>query len=178
MCADPVTLTLIATAVSAVGSAASTVTAMQQSTYQARVADRNAKMEDAAARDAIERGKLEDQRYQRQMSQQQGAQRAALAANGVDVNFGNAAAVREDLARAGQEDSQTIRENAMREARGFELSAANYRAQAAGARQARTGQAISGAFDFGSTVLGGVQQYKRVQWNQRNPTSNRRNPWG
>lgn len=167
MCADPVTLTLIATAVSAVGSAASTVSAMQQSTYQARVADRNARMEDAAARDAIERGRIEDQRYQRQLSQQQGAQRAALAANGVDINFGNAAAVREDLARAGQEDSQTIRENAMREARGFELSAANYRAQAAGARQARTGQMIGGITDFGSTVLGGVQQYKRTKFGQR-----------
>lgn len=163
MCLPAAPLALVATAVAAAGSAASTISAMQQSTYQARVADRNAKMEDAAARDAIERGKIEDQRYQRQLSQQQGAQRAALAANGVDVNFGNAAAVREDLARAGQEDSQTIRENAMREARGFELSAANYRASAAGARQARTGQAISGAFDFGSTVLGGAMQYKKIK---------------
>lgn len=168
MCLPAAPLALASAALSAVGTGVSTIAAMQQQTYQARVADQNARLESAAARDALDRGKVEEQRYQRQLSQQMGAQRAALAANGIDIGYGNAEAIRGDLVRAGAEDTQTIRENTIREARGFEISAANTRAQAAGYRQQRTGTAITGALQIGSTVLGGVQQYRRIQWNRRN----------
>ncbi|RSY83113.1 hypothetical protein DAH66_12655 [Sphingomonas koreensis] len=174
MCLPAAPLAIAAAALSAVGTGVSTIASMQQQTYQARVADRNARMESEAARDALERGRIEDQRYQRQLSQQMGAQNAALAANGIDVGYGNAAALRGDLARTGAEDSQTIRENAVREARGFEISAANSHAQAAGYRQARTATAITGAFEFGSSILGGVQQHRKIQWNRRNGG----NPYG
>lgn len=162
MC-EPATLTLMAAGAAAVSTAVTTVTAVQQQNYQAKVATRNAGLESIAARDAIERGKVESQNYQRQASQMQGAQRAALAANGIDTTFGSAADVRVDTALFAAEDAQTIRENSMREVRGFDISAANYRAQAQASRQAATGAAIGGAFNFGSTVLGGAAQYRNVK---------------
>ncbi len=163
MC-DPVTATLIAaTAVAAVGTGVSAISANNQAKYQGKVADMNARMDNAAARDAIDRGKVESQRFQREASQMQGAQRASLAANGIDVNFGSAAAVRADTTRAIEEDAQTIRENSMREVRGFEINAANFGAQARGYRAAGKAALVKGAFDMGSTVLGGAQQYSKLK---------------
>lgn len=176
MCVDPLTLTVIATTVAAVGQGVGALNQAAQGRYQARVAEQNAKLDSEAAFDARQRGKTEAANYQRQLSQQQGAQRAALAANGIDATFGSASMVQRDLATVGQADVSTIRENAARESRGLEMSALNYRAQAAASRQAASGALIEGAFGVGSTLLGGAQQYKRIQWNQRkNPTAN---PWG
>ncbi|MBM7406923.1 MULTISPECIES: virion core protein, T7 gp14 family [Sphingomonas] len=162
MC-EPVTLAAIGAGMAALSTATATVTAVQQNKYQAKVATRNADLESAAGRDAVERGKIESQNYQRQASQMQGAQRAALAANGIDINFGSAAGVRADTAMMQAEDAQTIRENSMREVRGIEINAANYRAQVQASRQAATGAAIKGVFDFGSTVLGGASQYRTAK---------------
>ena len=161
MC-DPVTI-IAATALAAAGSAASTVSAMQQQTYQARMADRNAKLENEAARDALDSGRTEEQRYQGSVSQQQGAIRAALAANGIDIGYGSALDYQGDLAMFGQQDAATIRENSMREARGLEINASNYTAEAAAKRQARTGTLVKGVVDFGSTILGGAQQYRDIR---------------
>lgn len=163
MCLAAAPLALVASAVAAAGSAVSTFTAVQQQRYQAAIADRNAKMENEAARDALNRGEIEARRYQQEASQRMGAQRAALAANGIDTSYGNAAFVQADMARATQEDVATIRENSVRQARGFDLAAANSRAQANASRSAATGTAIAGVFDFGSTVLGGVQQHRRAK---------------
>lgn len=176
MCLPAAALAIAATAVSAIGTGVGALNSAAQSRYQARVADRNATLENQAARDAIERGQLEARNYQRQLSQQQGAQRAALAANGIDTSYGTAALVQRDLASVGAADTQTIRENAMREARGLEINAANYRASAAASRSAASAALVEGAFGVASTVLGGAQQYKKIQWNQRNPAG--RNPFG
>lgn len=159
MC-EPATLTLIAAGMAAVGTGVTAVSQYQQGQYQAKVADNNAKLENEAARDAIERGRTESQRYQRELSQKMGAQRASLAANNIDINFGSAAAVRGDTALFGQEDVATIRENSMRESKGFEIGAANYTAEGVGARIKATGALVSGAFSAGSTLLGAANQYK------------------
>lgn len=174
MCIPAGALILAGTAVSALGTAAGTMASMQQASYQARVAERNAQMESEAARDAYDRGTLERQRYQRQVSQQMGAQRAALAANGVDVGYGSAAAVQGDAAMIAAEDIATINKNTEREARGFDISAFNARTQAAAARQARSGALVQGIFGIGSTLLGGAQQYRKYQAGQKYGYSN----WG
>jgi len=163
MCADPVTLALIGTAVSAVGTGVTAIQAYSQQKYQQRVAEQNAKLEDAAARDALDRGKQQVQQQQRRLSQEMGAQRASLAPNGIDVNFGSAADFRGDTAMLGQEDSQTIRENNIREVQGFERQAGNYRSQAAASGQAATGALVGGAFGVANTLLGGAQQYKKLK---------------
>lgn len=167
MC-DPLTLTVAATAVSAIGTGASSIAAAQQARYQAEVADRNARIENDAARDALERGRIEDKKLQERTAQLMGEQNAALAANGIDIAFGSAANVRGDAAVIGQQDAATLRENSMRETRGFEINAANYRASAQASRQAASGALINGAFQIGSTILGGAMQYDKLNA-ARNP---------
>lgn len=163
MCADPVTLAIIGTAVSAIGTGVTAVQAYSQQKYQQKVAEQNAKLEDAAAVDALQRGKQAVQQQQRELSREMGAQRASMAANGIDVNFGTAASFRGDTAMLGQEDSQTLRENSIREVMGFERSAANSRAKAAAAGQAAGGALVSGAFGVANTLLGGAQQYSKLK---------------
>jgi len=174
MCADPLTLAIIGTTVAAAGSGVTAMQAYSQQKYQQKVADANAKLEDAAAADAIARGKVDRQNYMREASQAAGAQRAAMAANGIEVGFGSALTMRQDTAEAVERDAMTISANSEREAAGFDRQAGNYRAQAAASGQAASGALVSGAFGVGSTLLGGAQQYKRIQWNQQHGM----NPWG
>lgn len=162
MC-DPISLTIAATAVAAVGQGVGALSANSQANYEAKVAKQNARTEEASARDAIERGKTDSQRYQRQLSQQMGAQNAALAANGIDISYGSAADVRGDTAMFGREDVQTITENSFREAKGFEINATNYLAQAKSAKQRGKAALVKGVFDMGSTVLGGATQVSKMR---------------
>lgn len=162
MC-DPLSLTIAATAVAAVGQGVSAVSSYQQGQYAAKVAEANAEAESRRAADAYDRGRIESQKYQRAHSQEQGQQVAALAANGIDVGFGSAFNVRADLAEAGRQDVQTIDENARREAMGFDINAANFTAEAVASRRQAKGALIQGAFGVASTVLGGATQYRRIQ---------------
>src|SRR4051794_11456363 len=110
MC-DPGTigaLMIASTAVSALGQGYSALSANAQAKYESRVATQNAKLEESRAGDALQRGTTEAIRYQKQLSQTEGQQNAALAANGIDIGFGSAAAVRADTAAAGMQDTITI----------------------------------------------------------------------
>jgi hypothetical protein len=134
----------------------------QASQYNAQVAEMNATLADRAAKDAIERGATEEQRKRMEVAQLQGRQRAAMAANGVDLTFGSPLDTLVDTAVMGELDALTIRRNAAREAYDFDVQGMNYRADAtlsrmgatsalAGASAAKTGGYLSAA----GTVLGG-----------------------
>ena len=151
------------TVVSALGTGVAAMQGAAYSRYQARLAERNAPLEHEAAQDALKRGEIEAQRQYRKIGQVQGAQRAAMDANNIDPDFGSAGRLQEDTAMLGREDVATIYDNSYREARGFSVSGANFRAQAAGYRQQAKGQAIAGAFGVGSTFLGGATQYAQFR---------------
>jgi hypothetical protein len=162
MC-DPVTLTIAAVAVTAIGTGVTAYGQYSQQRYQGKVADANAKAESAAAADAISRGRMETQAYQQQVARQASQQRAAMAANGLDVTFGSAYETIGDTLDLGQQDSALMMRNAEREGMRSDLGAANQRAEARARRSAATGALVKGAFDIGSTVLGGAQQYNKIQ---------------
>jgi len=86
------------------------------------------------AADARERGEEAVTDYRTDLGQLLSRQRAVLAANGVDVTQGSAAAVRADTERIGELDVARIRENARREAVGLrqqgEMNARTLRAGA------------------------------------------------
>jgi len=166
MC-EPVTLAIAATAVAAAGTAVKTINTMKSQTYQARVADANAKMASSQAADAAERGKIEAQRVMGRNSQLLGRQRAAAAANGIEVDFGSSADVQNDTAEIGRQEVATTYQNAEREGLGYDISASNYQAKAASARAARSAALVEGAFDFGSTILGGAQQVGKIKASQK-----------
>lgn len=161
MC-DPLSLTIAATAVAALGQGVSAIGAHQQGKYEAKVAGANAKAESARAADAINRGSEESRRYQRRLAQEMGQQNAALAANGIDIGFGTAADVRGDTAMLGREDVITINENARREAMGFDINAMNFGAEQQSAKRRARGALYKGGFDIVGTVLGGAQQFGKI----------------
>jgi hypothetical protein len=162
MC-DPATLIIASTAVAAVGQGLQTMQAAKQATYQARVMDRNAQLANESVQTEQENTRTEALRRYRELGALRGQQRAALAANGVDVDFGNAGQVQADAEMIGREDVNNIYQQGFQRSRGFEIEASNYRASAQGARQQRTGAIISGVTDIGTTVLGGMQRYSGMK---------------
>jgi len=129
--------------------------AAASATYNAQVATMNAEIMDKNARDAIERGKIEEQQKRFEIAALTGRQRAAMAANGVDLSFGSPLDTIVDTAMLGELDALTIRSNAAREAYDYKVAGANNRADAAlstaNAKSSKTGGYLSA---FG-TILGG-----------------------
>ena len=154
---------MAATAMQTAGTIVSGVNQAKASKYSAKVREQNAAMDRAAARDAVERGQIEEQKQYRDNAQRQGAQRAAMAANGIDVDFGSAAIIQDDAKRIGWMDAQTVRENARREVKGYEISAFNNDAGAATDRANAKSAMWSTVFDAGGTMLGGAQQYRKLK---------------
>lgn len=142
------------------------MSANSQARYESKVAKANAGTEESRARDALQRGTSEAQSYQRRLSQEEGQQNAALAANGIDISFGSAADVRADTARFGREDTLNIYKNAQREAQGYEISSVNYLAESKAAKARAKSALIQGVFNIGSTVLGGATQVSKIKSGQ------------
>ncbi len=163
MMCDPVSLTIAATAVATVGQGYSALVANAQGRGAAAQSRANRDEANRSAADALERGNVDQVRQGRKVSQEMGAQRAALAANGIDLSFGSAADLVGDTAMYGQEDSATLAENTSREARGFQINAANFEAEARSQKKAAGAALVKGAFDIGGTILGGAQQYTKLR---------------
>lgn len=105
----------------------------------ARIQDLNAQMAEWQAADAIKRGDRAAGVSRMRTRQFKGGQRAAMAANGVDLSFGSALDILNDTDQFGEIDAETIRDNAAREAwalrqqaAGLSVDATMYRARAAG----------------------------------------------
>lgn len=97
--------------------------------YQAAVAEVNAKQSDYRAEQAGRIGAIKEDQHRAQVRQLVGSQRATLAANGVDVGSGTAAALVDETYTLGEADALTIRYNAMNEAWGFRAQATDQRQQ-------------------------------------------------
>lgn len=156
-------LALVSAGVSAVGGLATAYSMNQQAKAQAKMEGRNAVMAQDAANDAVERGEEDLKRHFYKVGQLRGAQRAALAANGVDVDFGSAADLQVDTTLLAQADATTIYENAQREADSYRISAGNYQASAATAKAKGRSALVGGAFDAGRSILGGAQQFSGLK---------------
>lgn len=131
------------------GSAQQARAMRKQGDYQKDMSDFNSDIAKIQARDAIYRGDKEAKQYLKKASTTIGSQRAALAAQGVDVSSGSALDIQEETAGQGALGALTIRNNAWREAWGYKVQAETYSKQGFLAREA----AQSGAR---STMLTGV----------------------
>ena len=124
-----------AQAISTVGSAYTQSRALkQQGKFESQIANQNAALAEIQAKDALLRGDQERQTYQLQVKKLLGSQRARLAAQGLDLGSGSALDVLQDTARAGAYDAMTIKNNAFREAMGYEIASTEYRTQGTLAR--------------------------------------------
>ncbi|CAN5143256.1 hypothetical protein BH10PSE12_BH10PSE12_16580 [soil metagenome] len=155
-------LLIASTVVSTIGAGFSALQANAQGKYQAKIADRNADMARESERSAQDATKQEAAAHYRQMAQLKGQQRVAMAAGGIDLNFGSAADLQADTQLQGNEDLNRIYESGSQRARSFDIEAANFGATAQARRQAASGALVSGVFNMGATALGGATQYAKL----------------
>ncbi len=126
MGAAVIPLVIASSVLGAVGSIQEGQAANQQANFQANIAKNNADLASRKADEAREFGKVSERKNQIAVLQLLGQQRAAAAANGVDVNVGSAADLQADTVAFGRLDDLTIRNNAEREALGFEAQGTNF----------------------------------------------------
>lgn len=156
-------MTIAATVVATAGEGIAAFQAASQAKYQARVAERNAKLENEAAFREQENTRTEALAHYRKVAALKGQQRVTAAANGVSLDFGSPADVIDDTDMLSREDVNRIYEQGFQRSRGFEINASNERAQARASRAAAKNAIVKGVFDMGSTALGGAKQYANIK---------------
>lgn len=93
---------------------------------EAQVQQNNAVIAGWQAEDSIDRGEVAASRALVKGGQVKGAQRAAMAANGIDLGVGSAQNVLNDTDYLTAVDAATLRDNAAREAWGYRMQARGY----------------------------------------------------
>jgi hypothetical protein len=159
MC-DPVSigLTVAAAAVTMGGQYVQGQAAVSQATYEGQIAKQNEALATEQAKDSIDRTRVEAQRRQREGGQLAGQQQAAMAANGIDLNFGSALDVQRDTQMITNEDVGQIYRGGFEEQRGFLINAANYRMQQQAAKSKAKGAKIATYLGMAGTALGAASQ--------------------
>ena len=144
-------------AATAAGAAAQAAAQRQAATYQAAVAQNNAKLAEANAKYTEGVGDTKVAAKQEQTSQMLGAERAGLAASGIELDSGSALRLQEDTTRLGAIDAGTIRANAARDAYGFRTQGVNFAA-------ARSQDEAAGNLDAFSSIISGASSVS-AKWN-------------
>lgn len=119
---------------SAAGSYYGAATSRASLEAQAAVARANARISEAAARQEITRGARDVSAMRTKMAGVKGAQRAAIAANGIDLRSNSALDVLTSTDYVTETDAATIEENAMRSAWGYRVQGGNAMSAAVGAQ--------------------------------------------
>jgi hypothetical protein len=103
--------------------------ARAQGDFAAAQGEANAKMAELQASEVEKKGQKDASIFRRKGRGQIGAQKAALAAQGIDIGSGTAAEQIEESGQFLEEDASRIRMNAIREAYGLKTEAINLRTQ-------------------------------------------------
>ena len=145
----------------ALGAGAGVVSAIGQASAlraQGNAAERNlreaARLERVRAEEALDIGEQEALRQSGRIRQVLGAQQAALAAQGIQVDTGSALDLQADAQRFGAADQLTIRFNAIRESFGLQSRAIALETQG-------RLEGISGRTQARQTILGAGAQFGR-----------------
>lgn len=134
----------------------------KQGDFESMLYGRNADQAERQAKDAVARGEETAYGITRGAEQLRGAQRAALAASGVDIDSGSAADVQSSDLTLSALDAKRVRLNAAREAAGYTTEAETDRMMGDFAR--RSGKTAARAIRNQSvvTLLSGVGQLANV----------------
>jgi hypothetical protein len=167
MCSLTLALTIGSTLLGAAGQVQQAQATAAADKYNAQVQEMNATLSERRARDAVERGQAEEARKRAEVSRILGQQKAAFAANGVDIGFGSPLDTIVDTATMGELDALTIRSNSYREAYDRRIDAVNQRAGASLSRMEAKNATTGGYLAAAGTVLTGAgkayQQYRTPQ---------------
>jgi hypothetical protein len=152
-----VALPLLSTGLSIAGQIQKANAEAGMANYQAQVARNNRMVAEWNAERASQQGRVDEQQQRFKTGQLIGSQRAALAAQGGDINSGSPLDIVTDTARAGEFDAQTIRNAAAHKAYGFRVQAANLGADAGRYDISSANTMAALPFGIGSSLLGGLK---------------------
>ena len=137
--------------------------------YQAAVAANNQKIANYQADIELQNGALEEQASELKTAALKGDQRAALAANGIDLGTGSASEILATTEFMGKRDALTIRDNAARRAWALREQGKGYGSEAAMDRA--TSSAIDPWASATSSLLSGAGKVS-ASWYQYNKAKN------
>lgn len=129
--------------------------------HNRRSARFNQRVSEFQADQAEQRGEEQERRHRTSVRGLIGAQRAALAAQGVDVDEGSAADVQRSSQRMAELDVATIRNNAALEAWGYQVQAADAHMQGRAAMTRGIGSAAGTLLGGGADVVSGYVHGRR-----------------
>lgn len=158
-----VPLAIAATAVTATGQIVSGIGQANQAAYAAQVAEQNRRIAADQAKDAEANTAIAAQQRYRQLAQTRGAQQAAMAANGVDINFGTATELDRDTVMIGAEDIGQIYKAGNQKVIGLDREGWNYQAEANAQRAKASGAIVNGLFSAAGTALSGASQVAKMK---------------
>lgn len=124
--------------------------------YQAAVAENARTVAEWQAKDAEKRGQIAEDARRTKTRLQIGAQRAALASMGADINDGSNLDIIGDTASVGELDALTIRSNAQRESWDRKVAAATYAGDASMARRRADSFDGSSWIGVGANLISGA----------------------
>ena len=132
--------------------------------YNAQIANNNAIIASQQRSTTLQQGDVEAQKSMRDQAQMIGAQRAQMAANGIDLTQGSAQDILASTKFLGGIDVNTIQSNAARQAWGYEVQGMNEKNAATmetwKANSINPGQI--GAIAAGQSILSSVSSYAGV----------------
>lgn len=166
MCLGIETMAIMSLAAGAIGTGVSVMGAMQQgkaaqaqAKYQAAVSENNAATARMQAADALERGKIEEQQHRTKVTRLLGEQRANIAASGFELGDMTSQDIFGDTAALGELDALNIRNNAKREAWGYEVQAGNFNADASLSRMSGRNSRTASMWQAGGDLLSGASKF-------------------
>jgi hypothetical protein len=130
----------------------------QAGRYEQEVAEQNAKLDRVRQDQAREAGNIQEEQQRARVRQVLASQRAAFAAQGVDIGTGTPLDVLGETAGMGYADALTMRSNALREAWGYGVSATNEQNRGRFARWSGNSQATGTLLSTASSVAGSWSQ--------------------
>lgn len=128
MCA-PMALAVASMVASGVGAMQASESRKSAANYNAAVAEQNARVAGWQAEDAQNRATDNAMRVGRQQADMRGKQKAALAANGLDLGSGSPQAVLDQTDYYGLEDQRTALQNGETEAWGLRTKQSQYKTE-------------------------------------------------
>ena len=156
---DPMTIMMVATAVTAVGSIASGNAAAAQQESAANAANYNAQVNENNAQTALQSANANEEAQRRKSAQQLGQQRAGLAENGIGLDSGTATDLTEQSAMNAEMDALNIRYQGKTQAQAYKSGAALDRMQASQAMSNASAARTSGYLTAGASALSGYGRY-------------------
>lgn len=139
-----------------VGGAVQTIGAIQQSKYQAAVANMNARIEEQNAQRAVERAGIEAQNQDRINAGILGEQISEQSGSGLSARSGSFALGRKSARELARLDTLNVAQQGFLDAFNARTRAANFRAEASAAKASGRNALISGAIDTVGSLASGL----------------------